>query len=210
MPLSRLYTNQMKIAVIATSPRKNSNTLRFCRYVRHILNELGQDDVTVIDFEQYDIPLIVHGKVHKDSLTPFQQQFITAWEEADLVLFATPEYNWTASAELINTFHQLGGKDFAHLFDNKTFAIAGISSGRGGREPILQMTTVLNKLINFLNGNSIVSARGYESHETGHNLTEDGLPHGHNPIYEKTARAFVEYTLQIAQRWHAATLVEAK
>ncbi len=199
----------MKITLISTSSRKNSNSLRFVSYLRHILAEEGQHEVSIVTFEDYDIPLVGQGSVQKDALTPFQEELISAWEAADLVLFAMPEYNWTAPPQATNTIHQLGGPAFKHLFDNKVFAMAGISNGRGGRQPALDMTTVVNKIISFTNSYSIVSPKLYESHETDQNLDENGHFNGHE-VYERTVRAFLHYTLNVAQRWGLPSLVEVK
>ena len=197
----------MKIALISTSSRQNSNSLRFVNYLRHILAEDGQHEVSIVSFEQYDIPFVGQGAVHKDALTPFQTELIQAWEAADLVIFASPEYNWTAPPQAANTIHQLSGPAFKYLFDNKVFAMAGVSSGRGGRQPALDMTTVVNKIISFTNSYSIVSPKLYESHDTALNLDENGQFIGHE-VYERTARAFVDYTLNVAQRWMQPSLVE--
>lgn len=197
----------MKITLISTSSRKNSNSLRFVSYLRHVLADEGQHEVTIVTFEAYDIPFVGQGSVKKETLTPFQQELIGAWEAADLVIFAMPEYNWTAPPQATNAVHQLGGPAFKNLFENKVFAMAGISNGRGGRQPALDMTTVVNKLISFTNSYSIVSPKLYESHETDKNLDESGHFIGHE-IYERTARAFLAYTLNVAQRWMAPSLVE--
>lgn len=198
----------MKITLISTSSRKNSNSLRFVSYLRHLLAEEGQHEVSIVTFEHYDIPLVGQGSVKKESLTPFQEELINAWEAADLIIFAMPEYNWTAPPQATNAIHQLGGPAYKHLFDNKVFAMVGISNGRGGRQPALDMTTVVNKIISFTHSYSIVSPKLYESHETDKNLDENGHFNGHE-VYERTAKAFLEYTLNVAQRWIGApSLVE--
>ncbi|XWW44564.1 NAD(P)H-dependent oxidoreductase [Fibrella sp. USSR17] len=199
----------MRIAIISTSPRANSNTLRFCKFVQNVLEESGQHEVTVVDFAEYDLPYVGTVWMKPDTLTTFQDVFINAWGEADLVFFASPEYNWTATPQILNAFHSLGGPAFKHLFENKVFAMAGISNGRGGRQPALDMTTVLNKVISFTNSFSIISPKLYESHETDKNLDADGQFVGHE-VYDRTARAFIEYTLTVAQRWNCASVaVEA-
>ena len=190
----------MKITLISTSPRPNSNSLRFVSYLRHILAEEGQHEVSIVNFEQYDIPLVGQGVIHQEALTPFQEELIRAWEVADLVIFAMPEYNWTAPPQATNTIHQLGGPTFKYLFNNKVFAMVGISAGRGGRQPALDMTTVVNKIISFTTSYSIVSPKLYESHETAINLDENGHFIGHE-VYERTTRAFLDYTLTVTQRW---------
>ncbi|RIV24888.1 NADPH-dependent oxidoreductase [Fibrisoma montanum] len=197
----------MNIAVIATSSRKNSNSLRFSNYVKHVLTESGQHEVSVVDFVDYDIPYVGQGSVKPDTLTPFQQKLITAWQNADIVIFAMPEYNWTAPPQATNAIHQLGGPHFKHLFEGKVFAMVGISNGRGGRQPALDMTTVVNKVISFTNSYSIVSPKLYESHETDKNLDENGHFNGHE-VYGRTSKAFLEYTLNVAHRWLQPSLVE--
>jgi chromate reductase, NAD(P)H dehydrogenase (quinone) len=190
----------MNIAIIATSPRQNSNSLRFSKYLQRVLQASDYQDVTVVDFHHFDIPSVGRGSINKNDLTAFQAELIGAWEKADLVFFVTPEYNFTVNGDLLNALHQLGSKDFAHLFNNKTFALAGVSSGRGGKVPCLELTTVINKIINFSNQYSIVSPRIYESHETHKNLDENADSVG-NVIYENGVKAFVDYSVEVAERW---------
>ncbi len=191
----------MNIAVIATSPRKNSNSLRFSKYLQKLIQNTDNHIVTVVDFHHFDIPSVGRGTVNKDALTDFQTELITAWQAADLVFFVTPEYNWTVNGDLLNALHQLGGKDFMHLFNNKTFALAGVSAGRGGKIPCIELTTVINKIINFTNQFSVISPRIYESHETHKNLDENSDSVG-NKIYEDATKAFIDYALTIATRWN--------
>jgi chromate reductase, NAD(P)H dehydrogenase (quinone) len=190
----------MHIAIISGSPRPKSNSMRFARFLETTLTKLDHK-VSIINFEKQDIPLVGEGNLKPDQLSTFQQKLINAWDEAALVFFVIPEYNWITSPQFINALHQIGVKEFNHLFDNKVFALAGVSNGRGGRMPAVEMTTMVNKLINFLDKQSIVSPRLYESHETDKNLDEKGEVLG-NKTYEKTATAFVEYSLKMAARWH--------
>ena len=192
----------MHIALIATSSRPNSNSLRFVNYLNQLLSESNQHTVQIVTYEHYDIPFVGQGNLNPNALTPFQQELTSAWAAADLIIFALPEYNWTAPAQATNAIHQLGTPAFKHLFADKVFAMAGISNGRGGRQPALDMGTVVNKLISFTNSYSIVSPKLYESHETDKNLDVDGQFIGHD-VYERTVRSFVDYTLTVAQRWVA-------
>lgn len=191
----------IKIAVISTSPRKGSNSLKAARYIRSVLAANGYEEVALVDFEEADIPLIGRGEPDPEKPTAFQKRLLSAWSEADLVIFTVPEYNWITGGELINALHQLGSKGFSYLFDDKVFALTGVSDGRGGRRPCLEIGILLNKLISFLNKKSIVSPKIFESHETDKNLDENGAPKG-NVIYEKGVADFVSYTLSIVKRWH--------
>ncbi|MCU0392600.1 MAG: NADPH-dependent oxidoreductase, partial [Thermoflexibacter sp.] len=93
-----------------------------------------------------------------------------------------------------------GTKEFSHLFDNKIFAFCGVSSGRGGRLPAIQMMTLFNKIISFTNKYAIVSPKVYESHDTDKNVDENGNSLG-NVLYDKSLAQFIDYSLQIATRF---------
>ncbi|WP_044172210.1 NADPH-dependent FMN reductase [Flectobacillus major] len=190
----------MNISIISTSPRKKSNSLRFSKYLQSLVKDAGIASVELVDFETYDVPFFGQGYLNKNHLSTFQSTLIASWEKADLIFIVMPEYNWFPDAEFINLLNQLGGKDFAHLFGEKTFALAGVSSGRGGKLPAIEMTTMLGKLINFLNQYSVISPRIYESHETAINVDENGNATG-NEVYNTTVKAFVEYSIEVAKRW---------
>lgn len=196
----------MNIAIFSTSARKKSNSLRFSTYLKNTLNELGHEAVTIVDFENYDIPMVGQGSVKPDTLTDFQRELTEAWEAAELVFWVAPEYNWEAPPQATNVIHQLGGPAYEHLFNDRVFAMIGVSSGRGGRQPALDLTLVINKMVSFSDNYSIVSPKLYESHETDKNLDENGVFNGQE-VYLKTSKAFIDYTLNVAHRWLASVAV---
>lgn len=188
----------MNIQIQSGSPRKNSQSLRVAKAIhKHLKSEHNS---SVIDFNEYDIPFMNAGSVKKDSFTTFQKNLIEGWDAAELVFVISPEYNWFPSAELVNTIHQLGSREFKHLFDNKVFAFVGVSSGRGGRIPTMQLTTIYNKLFGVFSTNSISSGKTFESQFTGQTLDEDGNSLG-NAEYDKGLSGFINYSIELAQRW---------
>lgn len=188
----------MNIQIQAGSPQENSLTLRVAKA---IAKQIGSEHThSIVDFHHYDIPFINQGSVEMDNLTPFQQQLINGWADAKLVIVLSPEYNWFPSAELINMLHQLGSRQHKNLFDGKVFAFAGISNGRGGRMPTMQLTTVYNKLINVLATRSFSSGKTFESQFTQNVLDENGDSLG-NAEYDKGLKSFVDYSLDMASRW---------
>lgn len=189
----------MKTLVLSTSPRKGSNTLKVAKALESLSQEKGQT-TKLVNFENYDIPMVGQGSLDPENLSDFQRELIQAMEWAEVIIMAAPEYNWTTSGQLINAIHQLGGKDYGHVFDNKVFAFVGVSSGRGGRLPCIEMSTLVNKMINFLNKYSIVSPRILESHETQNNVDENGVP-APDTVYLRMMHAFLDYTFVMANRW---------
>ncbi len=192
----------IKVTIISGSSRKNSNTLRAANAVRLCAEQYTGSQVDLVSFEDYDIPFMNQGSVDRNNLTDFQQRLVDSWAQADMVFIITPEYNWFPSAELVNMLHQIGDVEFRNLFDGKVFATAGVSSGRGGRMPAVQLTYVFNKLIGVLNTTSIVSGKVFESQFTPKVLSPEGLSLG-NTEYDKGLEAFVQYNLKLAQRWNS-------
>jgi chromate reductase, NAD(P)H dehydrogenase (quinone) len=192
--------NPLKISIISASPRKASNSLRVAQRIKQILEHKNLQEISICDFENYDIPAVGQGDLDQDQLTDFQQKLIDTWAAGELIIFVVPEYNWNTAPQLINAIDQLGGKPFEYLFNEKVFAFCGVSSGRGGRMPALQMTTLFNKIISFTNQYAIVSPKIYESHETAKNVDEHGNSLG-NSFYDKPLEQFIDYSIIIAQKF---------
>lgn len=190
----------MNVAVISTSPRVGSNSLKVSKFMKSLLEAHEGIRVTLTNFEKADIPLIGRGQVNAEEFSEFQEELISNWQQADLVLFVVPEYNWITGGELINAFHQLGSRRFQYLFEDKTFAFAGVSNGRGGRRPCIEMTTLVNKIISILGGQSVVAPLIFESQYTQNVLDERGESKG-DASYEKAAAGFISYNLRVAERW---------
>lgn len=181
----------MNIAIVSGSPRKNSNSLRLSKALQRLSEGAGHH-VSLIDFSEYDIPLMVQGKVDPSNLSDFQNRLKTAFESSSLIFIVSPEYNWMPSAELVNFFHQMGDKPFANMWKDKVFAIAGVSNGRGGRFPCVQIGYVLNKICGFMGFESIVSPRSFEAQFTQLALDENGNALG-NDEFETGLNRFWSY-----------------
>lgn len=192
----------MNVTILSGSSRPDNNTHRVALALSETAKRLGSS-AEVVDFKDYDIPFPNGGSLHLPHLSAFQQQLHDAWDNADLVIMVTPEYNWFPSAEIINLLHQIGTHQFRHLFENKVFAFAGVSTGRGGRVPTIQLSSVMDKLIGILETHSIVCPKKFESQFTTRVLNENGLSLG-NEEYDHGLTKFLEYALLLTKRWSGA------
>lgn len=185
------------IAILSGSSRNKSNTEKVAKAIERILKEKGipQDQIIRPDFTQYDFPFMNGSPVTPETLTPFQKSVVEALGVSKLIFVLSPEYNWFPSAEIINLVNHVGGRSFAHCWDKKTFATCGISSGRGGRIPAVQLSYLINKIINVMNFRSTVSAKMFESQFTADALDEHGNSKG-NADYDKGLELFVTYNLE--------------
>jgi chromate reductase len=191
------------IGILAGSSRLNSNTARVGKAIQRILlaNGISKTEILCPDFTHFDIPFSNRGDIGKENLTAFQTEVYNAMAASKLVFILTPEYNWFPSAEIINLINQFGGKHFMECWAGKLFATCGISSGRGGRIPAVQLTYVINKLINVMDLHSIVSPKVFESQFTSKVLDPDGNSLG-NSEYDAGLENYVKYNLQLLDKIH--------
>jgi chromate reductase len=189
----------MNISIISGSARANNNTIRVGYALKKIFEQAGHQ-TSLVDFMQYDIPLINQGDLQPELLSTFQQSLVTSMKNADLCIIITPEYNWSTTPEILNFLHRLGDKAFAPIFDKKVFSMVGVSTGKGGKAPALHLVSILNKIISFLDLNSVVSPKIFESHFTKEVIDESGNLQG-NALYNKGIIDFVDYNIRVAKRW---------
>ena len=189
------------IAILSGSSRKNSKTSSVGHAIGRLCREQGIEasQIHIPDFSQYDIPFHNGGDIDKNALTEFQSSIYKAMSSAKLIFVLTPEYNWFPSAEIINLINQFGSKNYIECWDKKVFVTCGISSGRGGRIPSVQLSYVLNKLINVMDCHSIVSAKMFESQFTAQVLDSNGNSLG-NEEYDMGIEKFVSYNLGLLNK----------
>lgn len=190
------------VTILSGSSRAGNNTLRVSKALQRICAEFGAT-ADLIDFREYDIPFPNGGHIDPDHLSAFQQKMVDSWSRADLVIMVSPEYNWFPSAEIINLIHQFGTHTFKHLFDNKVFSAVGVSTGRGGRIPTVQLSYVLDKIISVFETHSITCPKKFESQFSTRVLDLDGQSMG-NEEYDHGITKYVEYALTLAKKWSDA------
>jgi chromate reductase len=186
----------MRVCILSGSARKNNNTLR----VAKALSKQFKDSV-IMDFQDYDLPNFNQASISKDNPSEFQSRLIDSIEKSELLFVVTPEYNWFPTAEVINTIHQLAQEDYIHIFNRKVIATVGVSAGRGGRMPAVQLVTVINKIIGFFNLESMTSPSSFEVQEVTRCIDSDGSLLD-NERFNKGLLSFVSYSLKVAHRWH--------
>lgn len=189
----------MNIAILSGSARANNNTLRVGKAIQQRLIRL-EHDTALVDFQQYDIPLINQGNIVPHQFTEFQQHLADTMRAANIIVVITPEYNWSTTPEILNFLHRFGSRELSDLFNEKVFATVGVSTGKGGKAPALHLHTILNKIISFTDLNSFVSSKIFESHFTKEVLDEDGNSLG-NAQFDAGLNDFISYTLRMAERW---------
>jgi chromate reductase, NAD(P)H dehydrogenase (quinone) len=187
----------MYCLILSGSARKNSNTLRFSNAVHKIITEQNHES-HVVDFNEYDFPNFNQGSIDWENPSDFQLKIRDHFSKAQIVFVHSPEYNWMPSAEILQFFNQFATNKHLPLFHNKVFAMAGTSSGRGGRMPAVQLSNVVNKILGFFDGNAIVSPKIFEAQFVPQVIAEDGSLQ-ENLEFNKGIRAFVQGNLALTE-----------
>jgi len=197
------------ITILSGSSRTHSNTERVAKAVKQLCIQHGINETEVFmpDFTQYDIPFYNQGSLLKSNLTPFQLAVFESMKNSKMIIFLSPEYNWFPSAEIINLINHFGSREYTECWDGKIFAICGVSSGRGGRIPAVQLSYVINKLINVMDFNSVVSAKIFESQFTPKVLDQNGISMG-NTEFDTGLDKFVQYNLNLLKKIHSSLIAE--
>lgn len=188
----------MNICIISGSPRINSNTIKLAKAIENLAKE--HHNLSLIDFSKYDIPFESQARMEKGKLSDFQQNLYDSMEKAQLIYILSPEYNWMPSAEIVNFFNQMTGKEYTPMWNNKVFALGGVSNGRGGRMPIVHMGTMLNKVLGIMHHQSFICPKYFEAYNTPDHIDEMGNSKGVD-AYDKSLNNFVEIPVLFAARW---------
>ncbi|MBR9861526.1 NAD(P)H-dependent oxidoreductase [bacterium] len=189
-------TEGLEIAIISGSARINNNTIRVAKAIS---NELG--GAHIVDYQNYSLPNANDGFLGNEDLDEFQEELISSISKSHLLFVLTPEYNWFPSAEIINTIHHLATKTHYKIMDEMVVAFVGVSTGRGGRLPSIQLSYVFDKVFNVFNLNSITSPKKFESQFTIQCIDPEGNLLD-NEAYNKGLKDFVQYSVNVAKRWH--------
>lgn len=121
----------MHCAIISGSTRAESESANVAAYLRETLKEAG-DTAAVIDLFELNLP--VFDATRAGDWTERWSAAQATLEVCDSCIFISPEWDGMMAPGLHNFLHYLRQE----LADKPVYLV-GVSSGRGGRYPLLQM-----------------------------------------------------------------------
>jgi chromate reductase len=189
----------MKVAILSGTSRSGNNTIRVAKAIKK-LHEKQNDEVRIVDFRNYDLPFFNGPELDHDNPSDFQRELVESWGSAELVYILSPEYNWLITPELSNMTNHYSGARHNFLFNDKVFAFGGVSTGIGGRLPTMQLSSVFEKLIFYMDQQSVCSPNKFESHYTHQELDEEGN-FLQDSGYEGRLQNFVNYSKKLCLRF---------
>ena len=122
----------MKFVIVSGSMRGNSQSLKVSNWLSTHAEKL-QIESEVIDLNTAGLPEYDGG----DSSDDVSKKVLGSLESSDAAILVSPEWNGTMSHGLANLLVTLG-KQLAH----KPVMLVGVSSGRGGHYPLIQMRNI--------------------------------------------------------------------
>lgn len=130
----------MNILIISGSPRANASSLNLCQYLLSQLSAHYDIQPRILDLHQCNLDLW-HDDAQPDELA---KEYIA---HADGYVFVVPEWHGMVPPAFKNLFYYFNG-----LFSHKPAYIIGVSSGNGGRYPIVELrsSTYKNSFINYI------------------------------------------------------------
>jgi NAD(P)H-dependent FMN reductase len=164
----------MNILVISGSPRDNASSLNVAHYAQNQLNDKQGVASQIFDLNTCSLEFL-SGK------GPVDEQAKEMINNAHGYVFAVPEWHGMVPPAFKNLFQYFNG-----LFSHKPAYIIGVSSGTGGRYPIIELrsTTYKNSFINYIPISTVldhvdetINAKGEYIAETDHMALrlDDGL-----------------------------------
>lgn len=168
----KTMTNQpINILGFAGSLRQKSNN----RYLLNAAHTVLPTGMTLETFDLIDIPLF-NQDVEAVGIPDAVMAFREAMHNADALLIATPEYNWSIPGVLKNALDWMSrkGPDPQAPLDGKTVAIMGAGGGGGTVRAQMHLRDILghNRLY-VLPHPQMMVAKAWSHFDADGNLTDD-------------------------------------
>lgn len=125
----------MKVQILSGSIRPNRQSQKVAEYLSDLFNQQDGVRAEIIDLKEYPLPSLEHSyRLHPDP-TPSMNELKSKLDEADGIIFLTPEYHGSYSGVLKNTIDH-----FRWPFYKKPIGVVAVSAGSmGGMRAALQL-----------------------------------------------------------------------
>ncbi len=178
----------MKITLISTSHRINSQSNRVANIINNKLKSLFKLEIFYLDLSKESLPLWTSGKKNASGVWKNWPIISKKLKLSDGFIFIIPEYGGMATPNSKNFFLLCGDGELAH----KPGLIVSISSGNGGAYPVseLRASSYKNTHIMWIPENIII--RNVEQYNPGNHGEQ--IPDWIDNRVEYTLNLFLAYS----------------
>ena len=158
--------------------RVGSQSLKVSNWLSEHVIKLGAE-ASVVDLQELHLPMFEDS----DAVDYDVKQMLDGFESSDGFVFVSPEWNGTMSHGLVNMLHYVGS-EMAH----KPVMLVGVSDGRGGHYPLMQM-----RIMNYKNNHFVISPESLLVQDVKNIMNNHELAEGADGSVKKRA----DYALRI-------------
>lgn len=158
--------------------RPESQSLKVAHWLASHTESLGQKAV-VVDLHKAALPAFDDSP----DMATSARDILAGFEESDGFVFVSPEWNGTMSYGLVNLLHFVG-----HELAHKPVMLVGVSDGRGGHYPLLQM-----RIMNYKNNHFVISPEALLVQDVSSVLNDHNPGEGADGYVKKRA----DYALKV-------------
>lgn len=172
----------MKITIICASMRPGSQSLKVSEWLAVHARKLGSE-TEVLDLHEADLPMYDDS----EDMAVKAETMLAGFAGSDGFVFVSPEWNGTMSQGLVNMLHFVN-----HELAHKPVMLAGVSDGRGGHYPLMQM-----RIMNYKNNHYVISPEALLVQDCKNVLNDHEDAEGSDGYVKKRA----DYALKILLKY---------
>ncbi len=169
--------------------RGQSQSLKVSTWFMEHAESLGYTP-TLIDLHQAQLPMYDDGETEVPQLSDLKKTL----EDADAVVFVSPEWNGMMSHGIVNFMHYID-KELA----NKPAMLVGVTSGRNGHYPLMQMRVMGYKNNQFIISPENVLVQGVKDIMNSHSPEPDSPDESVQKRADYALRVLSEYAKALQQ-----------
>lgn len=169
--------------------RSNSQSLKVSEWLAEHAKSLDVQS-EVLDLHAVPLPLYDVG----ETPAPNAEKIQALLENADAVVFVSPEWNGMMSHGIMNLQHYID-KQLAH----KPVMLVGVSSGRSGHYPLAQMRQIGYKNNQYVISPEALLVQGVNDMLNDHDLNEEISDYSVKKRADYALKILIEYAKALAQ-----------
>jgi NAD(P)H-dependent FMN reductase len=128
-----------RTAVIIGSTREGRQSQKAALYINKILKDHGNIESSLVDLQDYDIPMFQKHLKFQDDPDGRLKEFADIFESSDSIIIVSPEYNGGYPAVVKNALDHIT----AEIKDKPVGLVTTSSGGFGGASVLTQLRVVL-------------------------------------------------------------------
>jgi len=174
----------MTIAIISGSMRDEAQSLKVANWLKEHAEKELDCTAELLDLHELNLPMFTTAQDNGESVG----KVLKTLEQANATVFVSPEWNGMMSHGLVNMQHYLGNE-----LANKPVMLVGVSAGRGGSYPVMQMRTMGYKNNHYVISPEALIVQGVNDMFNDHAMNEESSDYPLKQRADYGLKVLIEY-----------------